>query len=100
LPTKKQKNPSSKKKHCSTAHSLEIYLVDKEGAKERGASGRRDKHLSAGKSKRNRWIKKGNPKTKRKMRIQTHPDAVNAVEPLDEKPRTGEHFQYSLDRAC
>jgi hypothetical protein len=53
-----------KKKHCSTAHSLEIYPVDKEGAKERGASGRRDKHLSAGKSKRNRWIKKGNPKTK------------------------------------
>jgi hypothetical protein len=57
--------------------------VDKEGAKERGASGRRDKHLSAGKSKRNRWIKKGIPK----MRIQTHPDVMDAVEPLDEKPK-------------
>jgi hypothetical protein len=44
----------------------EIYLVDKDGAKERGASGRRDKHLSAGKSKRNRWIKKGNPKKEKK----------------------------------
>jgi hypothetical protein len=44
----------------------EIYLVDKEGAKERGASGRRDRHLSAGKSKRNRWIKEGNPKKEKK----------------------------------
>lgn len=29
-----------------------------------------------------------------RIQTQTHPDAV------DEKPRTGEHFQYSSDRAC
>jgi hypothetical protein len=34
------------------------------------------------------------------MRIQTHPDAVDAVGPLDEKPRTGDFFQYSSDRTC